>query len=201
MYVHTVATLSSLIYRSIILAGCFIVAVIISRVKSRDPIEMAGLPSMPFHSFVDKHESKESKTDTSTLSDPGKLTDRQKLMNITQSDNASCETGKGQVIYNEALPDLKSSNTDPERELPITDSEQFECSLQQSNELDQDQVVPEASSSSALETAPNQSPFVYDEHTMVSQYATCHDDDAPCNKNNKKLFSTRLLQHPLRSNT
>ena len=167
---------------------------------------MAEPLGVPFYSFVEKHERKESKTDTNALNDPGKLTDQQKLMNVTQSidsifyaqsDNASYKTGKEQASYDEDLPDLKSSNTDPERELPITDSEQFVCSLQQSNELDQDQVVPVASSSGALESLPNHSPFVYDEDTMVSQCGICHDASY------NKIFSTSLLQHNYfnRSNT
>ena len=78
---------------------------------------MAEPPGVPFYSFVEKHERKESKTDTSALNDPGRLTDQQKLMNVTQSidsifyaqsDNASYKTGKEQANYDEDLTDLKS---------------------------------------------------------------------------------------------
>ena len=136
---------------------------------------MAQLPSVPCDLFVHKCERKESKTDTSVLKDVAKFTDQQKLIDVTKNDTETFN--KEQASYDEAscdeaLPNLKkSSDTVPDRELPITDSEQFVCISQQSDEFDQDQAVPEASDSGALESSQNQSPFVYDEVTMVSHFS------------------------------
>ena len=131
---------------------------------------MAQLPNVPFDLFVHKCERKESKTDTSVLKDVAKFTDQQKLIDVTKNDTETFN--KEEASYDEALPNLKkSSDTVPDRELPITDSEQFVCTSQQSDEFDQDQAVPEASDSGALESSQNQSPFVYDEDTMVSNLA------------------------------
>ena len=119
---------------------------------------MAQLPSVPFHSFVHRYERNDSIPDTNAVKDLAKLTDHEKLTNVIQDDktgNFNKEQAK-QANHDEALPDSKkSSDTVPERELPVTDSEQFVCTLERSNGLDQDQVVPEASVSAVLDSSQN----------------------------------------------